>query len=308
MPAKTQRNHIHFPYALKSFMGYLEGTKKSVHTIKNYKLDILSFETFLRKEYPGKQIDLEKISRDDLERYRDILKEKGLKTNTRRRKLLTVTQFLGYLAKRKKLPAELGQKMATPHKIEKIPFTVSAVQLKESILKLPHGTILEARNRALLWALAETGCLVSEVTQLRYENWMLSSDGCPYVQIRGKLKRSVPVSMELFQTIRDLKSGVKDSPWIFLGFNKYGSLGAPITPRGVEMLVKLYGPRMGFAELTPRIFRHSIILKWFEDGVSQLQIQERLGLKTTYAFRSYETLVKSNLKTTSNSEKNLPES
>jgi site-specific recombinase XerD len=308
MPAKVKKNQIDFPYAIRSFIGYLEGTHKSAHTIKNYRLDIFAFQSFIHQEYEGQPIQLDQINRVDLERYREYLKEKGLKTNTRRRKILTVTQFLNYLAKRKKLAPEMAQKLPAPHKIERIPFTVSSRLLIETIRSLPYETLLEARNKALLWTLAETGCLVSEVTELRFDQWSQAPSSTPLVQIGAKSPRTVPVSVELFQVIQDLKKRAKDSTWIFLGFNKFGSLGAPITPRGVEMLVKHYGPRLGFKDLTPRTFRHSVILQWFEKGLPQMEIQTRLGLKTTYAFRSYEALLKSNLRTTSTAGKSPQES
>src|SRR4051794_5269052 len=106
MPEKTtekiKRNDLDFPYAIRSFMGYLEGTQKSLHTIKNYQLDIFSFQNFIVEEYTKQPIRLDEVSRKDLERYSEFLKEEGFKANTRRRKILTVTQFLNYLAKRKK--------------------------------------------------------------------------------------------------------------------------------------------------------------------------------------------------------------
>jgi hypothetical protein len=55
-------------------------------------------------------------------------------------------------------------------------------------------------------------------------------------------------------------------------------------------------------------------LRWFELGIPQAEIQNWLGLKTTYAFRSYEPLLKgrgklkSSLETTSTSGMNPPES
>jgi integrase/recombinase XerD len=308
MPSKTQRNQIDFPYAIRSFVGYLEGTKKSALTIKNYRLDISAFQTFIHNEYEGKVPHLDQISRQDLDRYRDHLKEKGFKTNTRRRKILTVTQFLNYLAKRKKVAPEMGKKIPAPHKIERVPFTVSTQQLISSIQQLPEESLIETRNKALLWTLAETGCLVSEVIQLKFGNWLQNGPLGASVQIGTKNLRIVPVSIDLFEVIQELKASSKDSNWIFLGFNKFGSLGSPITARGVEMLVKAYGVRLGFRKLTPRTFRHSVILKWFEDALPQSEIQARLGLKTTYAFRSYEPLIKSSSKTTSNSEMNQPES
>ena len=115
--------------------------------------------------------------------------------------------------------------------------------------------------------------------------------------------------VDLFEAIDELRKVSKNPEgWIFFGFNKFGSLGSPMTARGVEMLVKHYGPALGSPGLTPRTFRHSVILRWFEEGIPQMEIQNRLGLKTTYAFRSYIPLLKSNLETTSNFEKTPPES
>lgn len=306
MRAKSSGKALTFTYAIKSFVGYLEGTLKSAHTIKNYKLDIHSFRDFLLKEHQGHFTRLEEIDVGDVERYRNFLKERGLKINTRRRKLLTVNQFLGFLEKRKKLPQELARKVATPSKVERVPFTVSSTELVELVRNLPTQTALDYRNQALLWTLAETGCLVSEVTTLKFEDWVrppLPKGGGyshqAFVSFAGKSLRTIPVSLELFEAIQELKVKLPPSPWIFLGHNKFGSLGAPMTPRGVEMLVKFYGPRLGCAEITPRTFRHSVILRWFEEGLPQQVIQDRLGLKTTYAFRSYAPLIKSNSGTTS---------
>lgn len=281
-----------FAYAIKSFLGYLEGTQKSALTIKNYFLDVQAFQNFMVKFHNGRPFSMEQIHQDDVERYRQYLKNQGFKTNTRRRKLLTVTQFLSYLSQRKKTAPELIQKIAAPAKIERVPFTVSALQLVQEIRNLPTQTLLDYRNRTLLWTLAETGCQVSEVTQLRFEDWEINTEGTSHVMIRGKASRSVPVSLDLYRAVEELQPMLQDSPWIFSGFNKYGSLGAPMSARGVELLVRFYGPKLGFPELTPRTFRHSVILHWFETDVPQGDIQNRLGLRTTYAFRSYVPLLK----------------
>lgn len=309
MPKKSRKAPIDFAYAIRSFIGYLEGTQKSLHTIKNYKLDVQAFQEFMKSEYEGKAIRLDQINLQDLERYRDFLKVKGFKTNTRRRKILTVTQFLNYLAKRKKVAQEMAIQFPAPHKIERVPYTLPMTELVKSIRGLKTDNFLELRNRALLWTLAETGCLVSEITRLRFDQWAKTSDSSACLYFLGeKSQRTIPVSMELFQTIQELKTQSKDSPWLFLGFNKFGSLGSPITSRGIELLVQHYGPKLGFKHLTPRTFRHSAVVEWHRNGVPHLEIQTRLGLKTNYAFRSYEPLFKSNLKTTSTSEKNQQES
>ncbi len=293
MATKRQNKKLTFPQAIRSFVGYLEGSQKSSHTIKNYSLDLMAFQDFINQEYLGKLVQPFDITPDDLTRYRQYLQKKGFKTNTRRRKILTVSQFLGFLAKRKKLPELLAKKLPAPHKIERIPYTVSSSELLMVIQRLPSITPMEARNRVLLWALAETGCLVSEVVDLRFEQWTLGPNGSEgYLEVLGKCPRRIPVSVELVAAVKLLQEAQMQSPWVFLGFNKFGSLGGPISARGVELLVKAYGKKLGHPALTPRTFRHSVIIQWFSEGLPQSEVQNRLGLRTTYAFRSYETLLK----------------
>jgi site-specific recombinase XerD len=288
----TKKKSIDFPYAIKSFLGYLEGTQKSLHTIKNYRLDLLAFQSFLTEA--GSKKSLDEIDASDLESYQNHLRSLGLKTNTRRRKLMTLRKFLSYLAGRKKIPVDLGRKLPTPHKMERIPVTVSAKVLLLAIEKLPQDTELDMRNRALLWTLLETGCLISEVAKIRFEDWHSLKGETALLEFHGKNTRTIGVSADLYQTIQELKQKRKgESPWIFLGFNKFGSLGAAISPRGIEMLVKAYASQLGFPEIVPRTFRHSIVLSWLQNGFTEAAIQQRLGLKSAYAFRAFASSVKS---------------
>ena len=301
------KEYLDFPAALKSFMGYLEGTEKSVHTIKNYRFDLMNFQKFLGVRYEGKTPRLRELDQDDLEGYSEFLKKEGLRTNTRRRRLLTIRRFMGYLSRRNKVPQELDRKLPAPHKIERIPFTIPSEALIGEIRALPAETVLDARNRVLLWVMAETGCLVSEVTRLRFEQWVEKGKSVE-LRILGKAARAVPVSRELFEAVQELRDsrnelkapkGPKaDDPWLFHGFNRHGSMGKPMSPRGVELLVRAYAGRLFEGapnaeedeEVTPRTFRHSAVLRWFQEGKSRDEIQKLLGLKSAYAFRVYDVL------------------
>jgi integrase len=73
---------------------------------------------------------------------------------------------------------------------------------------------------------------------------------------------------------------------------KNGMLPTPMSDRAVELLTQNYAEELGVKELTPRLFRHSAVLKWHQEGLSRVEIQDRLGLKTDYAFRVYHSLFK----------------
>lgn len=275
-------------------MGYLEGTQKAAHTIKNYRFDLNSFHEFLQKGYGDRPLLLKQFSADDLEHYHTWLKKQGLKTNTRRRRLLTAQRFLHYLVRRSKLPEDAAKKFPTPHKVERIPTTVPAETLLAAIRALPVSTLLDSRNRALLWTLAETGCQVSELSKLRHSDVKKTSAGRAVIDFPGKSARTVEISPDLYSGIQKIAqlqpAKDADREWIFQGFNKFGSLGGAITPRGIELLVKQYAPRLGLDDLTPRTFRHSIVLKWMKEGEPKDEIQKRLGLKSAYAFRVYDAM------------------
>jgi len=274
-----------FAAAMKSFIGHLEGTGKAAHTIDSYRLDLLRFEEFLQSEgRKAREVRVDRITRKDLERYHEKLKQGGQKTNTRRRKLMTLRKLMTYLTARKRIDFDIAKKLPAPAKLERIPFTVDSAKLIEAIRATGAETSLFARNRALLWLLAETGCSVAEAARLRWKEVDLEGGRIEFV---GKAERTLPISSDLAKALAQILGTAKPIEPCFRGFNRFGSLGGAITPRGIELLVKSYEPKLGLGTLTPRSFRHSIVVHWFKEGVAEIEIQKRLGLRTAYAFRVY---------------------
>jgi site-specific recombinase XerD len=283
-----------FAAALRSFLGHLEGTAKAKHTVASYRFDLQNFDRFLHSQKSGVGIaNVRTLTRKDLERFGDWLKLDGQKTNTRRRKLMTVRKFMQYLAGRKKLDLDVGRKLPAPEKVERVPFTLDANALRTAVLSLPGDSHLRLRNSVLLLVLLETGASVSEVAQLR---WSMIDFEKLRVRFFGKSERDVTISQELADRFAKLRKFAADSDDLcFVGFNRFGpvrlgkkSMG--ITPRGVEMLVKALCGTLGFSETTPRTLRHSAVVAWFRAGVSESEIQKRLGLKTAYTFRIYQPI------------------
>ncbi len=278
-------------YAMRSFVGYLEGTSKAAHTIRSYRSDLRAFADFLESGLGSRPVELSEITRADLERYHGYLKAHGFKTNTRRRKILTVRKMLQYLIRRKKFPLDVARQIPAPLKIERVPAVVELLALFPAIAALSTENVLRRRNRALLWVLAETGCLVSEVGRLRFADFTVTPERTGELQIDGKTPRTLPISPELVAEVQSLQGEARGRPHVFFGFNRFGPLESPISSRGVELLVRAYEKRLGLGPLTPRTFRHSAVVHWHGAGVSQAEILRRLGLRTSYAMRQYAPLL-----------------
>jgi integrase len=207
--------------------------------------------------------------------------------------VLVVSKLLRWLHQRNKLGSEIGVRLPSLRRVERIPFTVETADLIKAIHKLPKQTELDARNRALLWLLAESGCQVSEVKGLRFDQ-ARSRGKEAWIEFTGRNPRVVPVSKEWVEAVKHLKSiqRKKDNPWIFLGFNKFGPLQGPISSRGVELLVRSYAERLGEKKLVPRTFRHSVVIHWAKQGLNEEMIQKCLGLRSRYAFRVYVPMLR----------------
>ena len=281
-----------FDQATQSFLGYLEGTERAELTIKNYASDLRIFQRFLTEKLNlTAPVCMGELTPAHIQAFESHLRSQGLQSNTRRRIILTLNRFFGFLAHRKKIAVENAARRPVPLKIERIPLTLSLPDILARIEELPSQTILARRNQTILRVLAETGCLVSELPPLQSSDFQAGA-----VQIGGKAKRTLPVSKTLSASVerlqQDLRSlELEEQATLFFGFNKFGPLRSPISPRGIELLVKAHAVRLGNPDFTPRIFRHSAVLHWFKEGLGEIQIQERLGLKTTYAFRTFEPLL-----------------
>jgi len=287
--SKSRKRLLQYPYALQSFLGHLEGTGKSAHTISNYKLDLNSFHRFLEKHQ--KKVQLENVFHKDLQSYSSFLITEGFKVNTQRRKLLTLKKFFKYLASRKLINIELGTQMATPFKVERVPESIDSKILLNHILEVPLTPILSLRNRLLLRTLFETGCSVSEISTLSFYSFLqLDKANSHVLSFEGKNQRRVPISAQFFSEIQELKRQSKNKDYPFLGFNKFGPLQGRISPRAIELLVKHFGAKWGIKKITPRIIRHSVVVAWYKQGLSKDEIQKRLGLKTAYSFKIYEPI------------------
>ncbi len=285
------KQEVSFSRALKLFLGHLAAAGKANHTLQSYQLDLQSFDHFLQSQYGKNLPNLKQLPPSDFAAFRQALIAQGLKTNTRRRKLLTLTQFLKYIALRLEGAPELAQKRAVPYKLERVPFTVPLPPLIAQLTGLPTASLLENRNRLLLWTMAESGCLVSELPEVRFQDWSLDATGQWNLHFAGKNLRNVAVSQPLSRAVREFEATARDASWIFFGFNRFGSLGSPISVRGIELMVRHYSLVLNIPQLTARTIRHSVILHWLQEGVPEKEIMQRLGLKSTYAFRSYQSLL-----------------
>lgn len=266
-----------FERILRGYLGFLEGTGKSRLTISSYRGDLEVFRRFLTEE----KIAWDELSQADLDRYQHFLERLGLKTNTRRRKLITARSLLHYAFTRKKINSSPAHFLKPPERLERLPW-IPSPETYAGILKfMPVKTPYLLRNRLLVEVIAETALSVSELCSLEWQD--LSQD---FLQVPGKRARKLKLSPELCRRL-DSWRAVHSGRFLFPGYNRHGLASERMSPRGVELLFRSLAKRLELPDLHPKTLRHFAILEWLRGGVAPEEVQRRLGVANTYPLEPY---------------------
>ncbi len=267
---------------LKSYLGFLEGTGKARSTISSYQGDILVFQEFLKK----KKIPFLKVMKRDFESYHNYLLDRGLKTNTRRRKLITARSLYRYAYSRKKIEISPAKFIRPPQAIEKLPWLPRPKDYRRFYGAFSQKTPLGCRNVLVVKILGEMGIMISELCSLRWTHW----DGSG-LKIPGKRERYLRASVSL-QRILKLWRTHHSGNFLFPGYNRHGLISLRMTPRGVELLFSRVAGRLGYPEMKPKTLRHFAIVQWLKKKVSEKEIQRRIGVREEYSLAEYREYLK----------------
>lgn len=276
---------IAFERAKKTFLGFLQARGKAVNTVKNYACDLSELGAFCEDQ----KLDFQKLGLGDLENYHQALKSKGLRPNSRRRKLMTAKTFLRYLSGRMDVSTVGSEKIVPPEKVEKPPKLVAREQLMQ-IIEHQLDTDMGWRNRALIGVLLDSGMLVSEALALRQQDCTFDRESAS-LSISGRRSRSARVSAKTAQALRELSQRLRGSKYFFYGYSRSGPNADRMTARGVEVLFKGWAKNFNLKHLHPRTLRHLFVIDEMLKGRSESDVMRALALRTPYAFRVYRPLV-----------------
>ncbi len=262
---------------IKSYIGFLEGTGKARLTISSYRGDLDVFREFIREE----GVNFFDLRKEDFERYHFFLRQRGLKTNTRRRKLITARSLCRYALTRKKIKSSPAQFIKPPGRFERIPWVPSPEEFAKFHQRIMTNTPIGMRNSIVVGLFAETALSVSELCSLRWEDL----DGRD-LTVPGKRRRTIRISKTLVEQLQDWRS-INDKRFLFPGYNRHGMATERMSSRGVELMFLRMASATGMEKMKPKTLRHFAILTWLRGSITDLEMQRRLGVSTGYSFDAY---------------------
>ncbi|RLC77141.1 MAG: integrase [Chloroflexi bacterium] len=263
------------------FRQYLE-RRYSAHTTAAYLSDLSDFKKWF-EETNGEAFDPSAVTSIDVREYRRYLLNRKAKPATINRRLAALSTFFRW-AKAEGLAKE--NPTGDVRGVQATRLAPRWLSRKEqlALLRAVHKRG-KARDIAIITLLLHTGLRVSEACSLRLADLKLNKrKGELRVRGKGLKERVVPLNAEVRKALRDY---LAVRPAVEHDFVFVGQRGEPLTPSGIQRLVKGYACRAGLEDCTPHVLRHTFAKNLVDSGVPLDRVAALLGHENLNTTRIY---------------------
>lgn len=262
--------------AKENFINYCEYEKGlSANTLKSYNYEINLYQTYLEDKLSI--IDIEKVSKEDIESYLKYCYSKNEDSKTISHKITTIYNFHNYLLREKVIKDNQAEFIDRPKLAKHLPYTLTVKEI-DKLLDIALVTVFDYRDKAMLELMYGTGLRVSELVSLTvYDVDFYNA----FLRIKGKgsKERIVPINnaslkyLKLYLDRRCLLLKRKTSDELFLN-----ARGEGISRQGFfKNLKKILAKKEMPTNISPHSLRHSFATHLIENGADLRSVQTMLG-------------------------------
>ena len=262
--------------AKENFINYCEYEKGlSANTLKSYNYEINLYQTYLEDKLSI--IDIEKVSKEDIESYLKYCYLKNEDSKTISHKITTIYNFHNYLLREKVIKDNQAEFIDRPKLAKHLPYTLTVKEI-DKLLDIALVTVFDYRDIAMLELMYGTGLRVSELVSLTvYDVDFYNA----FLRIKGKgsKERIVPINnaslkyLKLYLDRRCLLLKKKTSDELFLN-----ARGEGISRQGFFKNLKKILAKKGMpTNISPHSLRHSFATHLIENGADLRSVQTMLG-------------------------------
>lgn len=262
--------------ARENFINYCEYEKGlSSNTLKSYNYEINLYQSYLKDKL--NIIDIEKVSKKDIESYLKYCYSKDEDSKTISHKITTIYNLHNYLLREKAVKNNEAEFIDRPKLAKHLPYTLTVNEI-DKLLDIPLVTVFDYRDKAMLELMYGTGLRVSELVSLTvYDIDFYNA----FLRIKGKgsKERIVPINsaslkyLKLYLDKRCLLLNKKTSDELFLN-----ARGEGISRQGFFKNLKKILAKKGMpTNISPHSLRHSFATHLIENGADLRSVQTMLG-------------------------------
>ncbi|MFQ5656108.1 MAG: tyrosine recombinase XerC [Candidatus Methylomirabilales bacterium] len=277
---------------VERYIHEVEAEGSSPHTVRNYKIDLIQFLTFVRQGHPEapEATLLDRVDPIMVRAFMASLRNRGLSRGTIARKVAALRSFFHFCCRQGRLKWNPATLVSTPRLPKPLPPHLTVDQAFQ-LLATPQGDdLLSYRDRAILELFYASGIRVGELCALTVGDVDV---GQRLVKVtgKGKKERIVPIgrpaaeALIAYMSARETSGGAgtgKGSRPAGLRDHRaplfLNRWEGRLTPRSVERLLQKYLRKSGMGRaITPHGLRHSFATHLLQAGADLRVIQELLG-------------------------------
>jgi len=215
------------------------------------------------------------------------MQSRDLSSATVRGYIRTLKRFYHWCCDEERLVADPSERIVMPRAPKRVPRGVAMSDFTRLL-----DAAATARDRAFLFALADTGCRVSEICNARLCDLNLK-DGILLVCGKGNQERFVFLSSPTCEALRAwLNARQSETDWLFT--KKDGGRFVYTTAR--ELLRRLKAKVNGVGRCNPHAFRHGFAREYLLNGGDLASLSDLLGHRDIATTKIYAVFARDDLK------------
>ena len=195
--------------------------------------------------------------------------------------------FFSWMAKKGFTKTHRLKDMRPPKTVERVIEPLSEAEIKAILGSINAGTVLGARNLALVSLMLDTGLRVSEIASLKVDDVYMEDH---YVKVLGKgsKERIVDFGVACRRSLIDYCMHFRVDPALDRVVEFFLSVdGYPLTPAAVQSLMVRLGRSAGVPRLHPHLLRHTYATSYLTGGGNMFVLKYNLGHSTLSMVENY---------------------
>ena len=288
------------PLALQAasdeYIGWLQlEANRSPNTVRAYSSEIRRLLGFLAAK--GHSLTLDGLRHEDLRAYQQHLAGRLKSPASRARALVAIRSWLRWISREGMIDRDLSNGITLPKLEQRLPKPIDPDELARLLAALPHETLLEKRDRALVQFLVSTGCRISEALALDRTDFPRSGSRL-VVTGKGAKQRSVYLTADARAAIEEYLAAREDACLaMFINFDRasHDDRARRLTSAGARYIVKQIRRDLGaWSFKSPHVARHTAATTLLEvTGGDVRLVQEVLGHANLNTLQGYTKIVDS---------------
>jgi site-specific recombinase XerD len=282
--------------AANEYLGWLQlEANRSPNTVRAYESELRKLLGFLATS--GHSLSVDGLRHEDLRAYQRHLAGRLKSPASRARALVAIRSWLRWIAREGLIDRDLSNGITLPKLEQRLPKPIDPDELSRLLNALPHESLHEKRDRAMVQFLVSTGCRISEALALDRTDFPRSGNRL-IVTGKGSKQRAVYLTDDARAAVEEYLSAREDASMaLFVNFDRSveDDRGRRLTSAGARYIVKQIRRQVGaWSFKSPHVARHTAATTLLEvTGGDVRLVQEVLGHANLNTLQGYTKIVDS---------------